>query len=288
MQLHVRYLCSFNYHDPVRESHNLLRVCPAETPTQRLLSFDLHIEPSARLLTYVDYWGTRVDAFGIRHPHDQLLVAATSLIETDAPVQPDEYDVPFSSYRSDEVRRGFAEYLQETRHTSTGARLMSMAADAIGSDMSALEALVALEAALTGPMRYEPGSTFVGVDVNEVLEQGAGVCQDFAHLLMAGCRSVGIPARYVSGYLYEGTESEFEVEAQTHAWMEAFIPGWGWFGIDPTNPGGVGDLHVKIGHGRDYDDVPPLRGLFHGTGTHDLGVSVRISKGTLSAISDQQ
>lgn len=288
MQLQIRYVSSFVYETPVRESHNQLRACPAETPTQTLISFDLHVDPPTRVHTFVDYWGTRVDAFGIRSAHDRLTVAATSVVDMAPPPTPGSHAAPFSSYGLPEIRGDYTELLGDSRHTRSGDRLRSLAADAVDESGTAVEAVLSVQRALTGTLRYEPGSTFVGVDVNDVLDQGAGVCQDFAHLLIAGCRSVGIPARYVSGYLYETQENDVEVEVQTHAWVETLIPGWGWWGLDPTNRGGVGDRHVKIGHGRDYDDVPPLRGVFHGDADHDLGVSVRISRETLSAFAAQQ
>jgi transglutaminase-like putative cysteine protease len=122
------------------------------------------------------------------------------------------------------------------------------------------------------------------VDVNEVLAKGQGVCQDYAHLAIALCRSVGIPARYVSGYFFaasEATGAEVEgdeVTVQTHAWFEAAIPGWGWMALDPTNALQVGQRHITIGHGRDYDDVPPVRGIYTGGGRPNTDASVEIRR----------
>jgi transglutaminase-like putative cysteine protease len=127
------------------------------------------------------------------------------------------------------------------------------------------------------------------MEVADVLAQGKGVCQDFSHLGIAMYRSVGIPARYVSGYLYAADQTvatapeEPELTVQTHAWVEVLVPGHGWWALDPTNASPVGELHVKIGHGRDYEDVMPLRGVYHGGAEHDLGVQVRISRERLSA-----
>jgi transglutaminase-like putative cysteine protease len=129
-----------------------------------------------------------------------------------------------------------------------------------------------------------PGTTKVGVDVNEVLANGEGVCQDFSHVALAMYRAAGFPARYVSGYLYAADQSvgaapaAAEIEVQTHAWVEVAVPGFGWWALDPTNDHDVGERHVKIGHGRDYDDAPPLRGVYHGEEDHQLGVRVQISR----------
>ena len=135
--------------------------------------------------------------------------------------------------------------------------------------------VLALHRHVGAAIRYAPGATYVGVDVDEVLAQARGVCQDYAHLAVAMCRSIGIPARYVSGYLFatnDATGADVDgdvVRVQTHAWFEAAVPGVGWLALDPTNAPEVGLRHVTIGHGRDYDDVPPLRGVFAGGGHAD-------------------
>ncbi len=154
--------------------------------------------------------------------------------------------------------------------------------DSAGPDL--VSVVLALHRNVGESIRYEPGSTDVGVEVEEVLGRGNGVCQDFAHLAVAMCRSEGIPARYVSGYLFttdDATGEDPEAEAvrvQTHAWFEAAVPGADWIALDPTNAAEVGLRHVKIGHGRDYDDVPPLRGVFGGEATPSLGVAVDIRR----------
>lgn len=292
MQLAIRYVSRFSYDEPVRESHNMLRACPADAGGQVLRSFRVKTDPSARLVTYADYWGTRVDAFGITDPHWYLEVVAEALVDT-GPIDQPTGATPIGVYE-DSLLRTHGEYLQRTRHTSWGDRIADMAKDSIKGAQTAEEALASIDAAVRSVLTYAPGSTDIGVDVAEVVESGAGVCQDFAHLSVALARSVGIPARYVSGYLYAADQAvgeaptEAEVEIQTHAWFEGYIPGWGWWPMDPTNPGPVGERHVKIGHGRDYDDVLPLRGVYHGDPDHELGVSVQISRDQLSAFQSQQ
>jgi transglutaminase-like putative cysteine protease len=144
--------------------------------------------------------------------------------------------------------------------------------------------VLALQRAAATSLTYVPGSTYVGMDVNEVFLRKTGVCQDYAHLMVAMCRSVGIPARYVSGYLPTAlgpraaeTAGPEAAEVATHAWIEVAIPGAGWWGLDPTNQQEVGASHVKMAHGRDYDDVAPLRGVYHGPAAHRLDVSVKIA-----------
>jgi len=132
-------------------------------------------------------------------------------------------------------------------------------------------------------LSYQPGTTDIGQPITEILANGTGVCQDYAHLAVAMCRSVGIPARYVSGYLFSSSDRTGSIEGdivrvQTHAWVEAAIPGQGWLALDPTNRLAVGRQHVKIGHGRDYGDVPPLRGVYSGPGTPKLEAAVEIRR----------
>lgn len=131
-------------------------------------------------------------------------------------------------------------------------------------------------------LRYEPGETWIGVTADDLLTGGAGVCQDYAHLAVSACRVLGIPARYVSGYFFAHDDRTGEVSGdtasvQTHAWFEAAIPGGGWLALDPTNAVQVGERHVTIGRGRDYDDVPPIRGVYAGVANArvDAGVEMR-------------
>ena len=160
--------------------------------------------------------------------------------------------------------------------------------------MDSVTAIAAVDEWVHNALVYRAGVTDVGVDVRSVYEAAEGVCQDYAHLPIAMYRALGVPACYVSGYIYAsdltgGTAPEqAEVEIQTHAWVEAFIPGFGWWGLDPTNPQDVDERHVKIGHGRGYDDVMPLRGIYHGPAEHALGVSVQISQEGLSTLQKQQ
>ncbi len=281
MRLEIRYRNEFIYERPARESHNLLRACPVTDSRQSLVSYSVAVTPYTRVFSHVDHWGTRVDEFGVREAHEALVVQADSVVDTRA-VEPVSSDAPLTAY--DGIAGDFVPFLATSPHTVWNEDLRGLAVAAVAGIDDAQTAVAAIADSVHDRVAYEPGSTFVGVLPATVLENGKGVCQDFAHLSVAMYRSIGIPARYVSGYLYAIDQSDAvapedpELDVQTHAWIEAWLPGHGWWELDPTNNQPVGELHVKIGHGRDYDDVMPLKGVYHGASHHDLDVNVRISR----------
>lgn len=294
MRLDIRYLTTFSYDEPVRESHNILRACPTSDERQDLVAYRVTTLPAARVLSYVDYWGTRVDAFGVTAPHARLEVLAEATVET-RPTRPMTACPRLAALSDKDFIDAHLEYLDPSPHTTWNEKLRREAevrATASGDDVVGV--VLALHRAAGTSLTYAPGTTYVGIDVNEILARRTGVCQDFVHLVIAMCRAVGIPARYVSGYLPPGRaggrriETGRMAEIKTHAWVEVAIPGGGWWGLDPTNQQEVGPAHVKIGHGRDYDDVLPLRGIFRGAPEHRLDVSVRMLEPTGTGGRQQQ
>jgi transglutaminase-like putative cysteine protease len=283
VRLDIRYATRFRYEGPVSESQNELRACPATDTHQALVHYHVTTTPSSRVASYLDYWGTRVDTFGIRAAHHALEVVAEATVETSA-AQPDLPTVPLEALREPALRDLHLELLQPSAHVrwdgEVAAQARRAAADA-GDDVVAVA--LAIHDRVSA-LEYRQGATYVGVPVEDVLVAGGGVCQDFAHLAVAMYRSLGIPARYVSGYLFAVDDatgadaSGDEVEVETHAWVELAVPGYGWFALDPTNRQPVGERHVTIGRGRDYDDVSPLRGVFSGSRTHELEVAVTMRR----------
>lgn len=276
MRLDIRYRTNFTYDDLVRESQNELRACPASDEHQHLVSYRVTTSPGSRVSSFIDYWGTRVDAFGHRAPHIALAVVAEASVET-RPRPLFSAASHRDSLSDGAFRDQHAEYLERSPHTDWGTQVAKAAqvqGSLVGPDT--VSTVLALHRLVGSTLRYTPGATQVGVSVEQVMAEGRGVCQDFAHLAVALCRSQGIPARYVSGYLFTRDETtnrdpaddaegdDDTVQVQTHAWFEAAVPGFGWLALDPTNQQSVGPRHVKIGHGRDYDDVQPLRGVFSG------------------------
>ncbi len=280
----IVYRTSVGYDDIVRGSQNELRACPAVDEYQQLVAYRVTTHPTSRVLAHQDYWGTRVDTFGIREPHVSLEITAEATVETLprplVTVSPRQGDLSEPTFRDAHL-----EYLGASDHvawngevTSAAERIAGIAGDDVVGTVLALHRFVHTS------LQYTPGATYIGVDVGEVLAHGQGVCQDYAHLAVALCRSIGIPARYVSGYFFASSDASGadvdgdEVRVQTHAWFEAAIPSWGWLALDPTNAQQVGPRHITIGRGRDYDDVPPVRGIYSGGGRPTTNASVDIRR----------
>jgi transglutaminase-like putative cysteine protease len=295
LRFDIRYRTAFAYGDLVRESQNELRACPASNEHQELISYRVVTAPAAKVFSFVDYWGTRVDVFGLRLPHVALEVVAEASVETTR--RPLLTVAPHLDVLRDEAFcDAHWEYLQPSPHAEWGDGIVAEARrqrDIVGDDLVSL--VLALHRVTGARLSYAVGETDVGTPVEEVLRRAKGVCQDYAHVAVALCRSQGIPARYVSGYLFtrdDRTGADVEegdlVEVQTHAWFEAAVPGFGWLALDPTNQQEVGLRHVKIGHGRDYDDVQPLRGVFAGSATPEVDAHVEIRRLTQHQQHQQQ
>jgi transglutaminase-like putative cysteine protease len=281
MRFALRYHAEYRYDGPVYDQHNVLRVKPAATPLQRVRGFRLAVEPSARTRSYGDYFGTEAIEFNVPAEHDRLAITAEAEVTTEAPPEP-----PAGSW--DELRGRLytdagGEFLLHTDDEPSNGALADLRAAIAGADPR--ETLQRICEVIPDRFEYRPGVTFVGSTVDDLLAGGAGVCQDFVHLSLILLRDHGIAARYVSGYLFAAPEDggEDSVEVDTHAWVEALLPGSEpeWVGADPTNRRLAGEEHVKIGHGRFYGDVAPIRGVYKGAaGTSEHEVNVKMTRFT--------
>jgi transglutaminase-like putative cysteine protease len=251
---------------------------------------DVTTFPTSRVSSPSGHWGTRVDTFGVRPPHDRLEVVAKATVET-ADRATDPPSLSMASFENTKFRDSHLEFLQTSPHVDWGNTVASAASGCVdGVDGDAVGVVMKGHECVSG-LDSRTGATHVDVSVDDVLGAGAGVCQDFAHLAIAVYRHLGIPARYVSGYLFTiddstGADSDIdEVHVETHAWVEVALPGWGWLALDPTNAQAVGERHVTIGRGRD-DDVSPFRGVFTGRQDHELDVSVTMRRLALEPLGD--
>jgi transglutaminase-like putative cysteine protease len=282
MHFAIRFLTEYRYDVPVTDNLNALRVRPATTSTQRCDEFHTRIEPEARVSRHLDYFGTEVLEFGIPTSHEQLTIDVRARVVTSAP--PDPPDGSWDSLLTPSYVDAAGEFALPWQDQPALAGLESLD-EALEAD-SPLETLEQLCELIPDRFEYRPGATYVGSSIRDLLDLGAGVCQDFVHLSLVLLRRRGIAARYVSGYLWaapedHGTDS---VEVDTHAWLEALLPGSDgrgepvWVSADPTNRRLAGETHVKIGHGRFYSDVPPVKGLYMGGALSDLTAAVTMSR----------
>jgi transglutaminase-like putative cysteine protease len=278
----IRFQTEYAYDAPVTDNLNALRVRPATTSSQRCDEFHTRIEPEARVSRHLDYFGTEVLEFGIPTTHEQLMIDVRARVVTSEPPQPP--DGPWESLENASYMDAAGEFalpwLDEPR--VAGLDELSEALDT-GTPLEALERLCEL---VPDRFEYRSGVTYVGSSVADLLEAGAGVCQDFVHLSLILLRRRGIAARYVSGYLWAAPEDggSDSLEVDTHAWLEALLPGTDgkgepvWVSADPTNRRLAGETHVKIGHGRFYADVPPVKGLYMGGASSHLTAAVTMSR----------
>lgn len=277
MELDIRYLAEYVYDEPVSQNVNELRVLPAASRTQRCMASVLHVSPAARQAGHVDRFGTRTVRFGVFEPHQRLTIDARARVNT-APPDPVRTG-GWSGLRAGGYLVAATEFLVVTEVVPPHPVVRELCT-ATGSASTPLEAVRVIGELIRDRFDYRPGATVVSSSLNDLLSSRAGVCQDFVHLALVVLRSQGVAARYVSGYLY--TKAAETVGVQTHAWLEALLPSAGdgpprWVGADPTNRSLAGEAHVKIGHGRSYRDVPPIRGVYRGSA--DAKVRVRATLG---------
>jgi len=275
----IRYLTQYRYDGEVVDNLNALRVKPAGNGRQRCDEFNVRLDPEVRLHRHTDYFGTDVVEFEVSRPHVHLTIDVRARVVTQTPPSPPS--APWSVLSEPAYREAGGEFLLQTdagAHAALGELL-----EATSAAPMPLATLLQITDLIPDRFEYRKGATYVDSMVEHLLDIGAGVCQDFVHLGLCLLRHHGIAARYVSGYLYaapaDGRQESIEVD--THAWIEALLPVPGgaepvWVGADPTNRGLTGEAHVKIGHGRHYADVPPIKGVYRGTATseHDARVTM--------------
>jgi transglutaminase-like putative cysteine protease len=282
MHFSIRYLTEYVYDVPVSDNLNALRVRPATTSSQRCDDFTVRIDPEARVGRHSDYFGTEVLEFGIVKPHSRLTIDVRARVVTAEPPEP-----PFADWdqlETEAYAEASGEYLLPALDEPE-YELIEELVEAVRGD-SPLETVQLLCQVIPDRFEYRPGATYVGTTVTEFVQAGAGVCQDYVHIGLILLRRNGIAARYVSGYLWAANESQGDdsLEVDTHAWLEALLPsidGRGepvWVAADPTNRRLASETHVKIGHGRQYADVPPVKGVYQGAATSRLEASVHMTR----------
>lgn len=278
MRLQVFHRTRYLYRAPVRESYNELRLRPATDDRDRLEFFLLNVHPPARLRHFRDSFLNYVHYFDLPEPHLELNIESQCTINTSSPyTQGLPLGVDFSALSGTDddmlsLYRGGSRYVEITPD------IWKLSLDVNNDCRDVFGAAEKIMRYIFENFTYSPQTTTSTTHVNEVLASRRGVCQDFAQVMIGMCRALGIPARYVSGYLYNGKDSHLRGAQASHAWCEVHVPGRGWFGLDPTNNTPADERHIKIATGRDYHDAAPVSGHFDGPpgATSALLVELRV------------
>ncbi len=279
----VEHVSDFQYGETAQGSLVVLRLRPREDNGQALHAFALDIDPAAAPIAFADAFGNGCHLFNIHRAHQHTLVRSRSEVTTVDPaplperLEPDAWE----ALREAASPVDNWEFMGPSRFARPSPALAAFTdARAIRRGRDPLTSLLELAAALHGTFRYEPASTSVDSPIEDILETGRGVCQDYTHVMITIARSWGIPSRYVSGYLHlEGKPGEQTPAGTSHAWAEFMLPDLGWIGFDPTNDTLADHRHVRIAVGRDYADAAPTRGVVVGGGDSRLDVRVTVVEG---------
>lgn len=264
MRFRIFHRTRYVYRAPVRDSYNELRLRPVTDDKSRLEFFLLNVNPPARLRHFRDNWLNYVHYFDLPEPHGDLTIEAQSTINTTNPYADGRpLGVKFAALKTD-LDDMVVPFLGTSRYVEISPEVWRLGIDIRDQCDDVFQAAEAVMHHIFKNWAYAPNTTSVTTHMNEVLESKQGVCQDFAHLMIGICRSLGIPTRYVSGYLYNGPDSHLRGAQASHAWVEVHVPGKGWYGLDPTNDTLADERHIKIATGRDYSDAAPITGHFDG------------------------
>lgn len=277
-RLRVVHATGFAYKSPVTSSYNEARLTPRSDSRQNVIVNRVETVPATRSFRYTDYWGTAVTTFDLHAPHEELEVSGMSVVETDAGEHPEpEQQRTWAEIVNDDIGDRYDEMLSYTQYVPKN-RQLAATAKRLAKGKSPEGAVEAICEFVYQEMNYVPGTTGVHTTAVDAWNERKGVCQDYAHLTLLMLRSLGIPARYVSGYLHPNRDAEINstVAGQSHAWIEVWTGAW--WGYDPTNDTVITEQHVSVGVGRDYSDVSPLKGIYTGGGATDLDVVVEITR----------
>ena len=277
-RLRIEHTTRVRYSGAVLISFNEARMTPLTLPTQITLESRVTVGPGVPVWTYNDYWGTYVSVFDLPDPHDDLLIRATATVETEpALALPADGRLGWEPLRAAAARGRLLEFMLPTPLTRVTPDIAASAISGV-SGLPPDEAAEAISAVVRSHVRYMPGATGVRTDAQEAWQKGQGVCQDMAHVTVSLLREAGLPARYVSGYLHPDVRARPGTTAtgQSHAWVEYWAGSW--TALDPTSGTPVGERHVVVARGRDYADVPPLKGIYHGAPDSVMDVTVDVTR----------
>lgn len=281
MKYDIKHMTVFRYEDMVEQSLNKIRLKPRNTECQRLISYNLKIAPMTMTKEYIDIWRNTTESFFIAEKHNELVIISNSIVSVQR--APYIYSLQFSDkmreiFFSQLFHEHYLAYLSTSKFTGLRedqkAEILRYLPD---PTLNPVKFALQLMDYLNRTIIYDSEATTVDTTAEQAYDLKRGVCQDFTHIMLSALRHVGIPARYISGYLYAGQGDNLIGEIATHAWVEIMVPGIGWIGLDPTNNVEVLENHINLCVGRDFRDVSPVEGVYQG-GKHTLEVTVNVKK----------
>lgn len=276
--LSISHLTRYTYDGPVKDSFNEARLQPISDSLQQCREFRFRLNPETPVRDYPDFYTNCVHYFDVPDPHETLEVEATSLVQTMPETRGDIPAVAPGQLKDSSIGEHYFDFLHSSEFVSLGADVWRESLDALPDGLQDVWSdVVKVGEYIQRNYKYTPLSTNVNTRSDEVIKKKQGVCQDFAHLMIGICRTYGIPARYVSGYFLNRHKLPGEIEA-SHAWIETYIPSYGWKGYDPTHRRETDTRYVKIAVGRDYSDIRPVGGTFRGKGTRNMVVEVSVQR----------
>lgn len=290
--LQIIHLTRFIYSKPIQENTMSAWLHPLDDEWQSCHSFKLTVTPDAYTSPFVDAWGNTLHHFDIPQQHARLEVLSEAVVHVAArPALPEQLPLSVWDVLDLTARDAFWHFLNDSHFVRQTDLLRAFSAELfLGRSRDPLTTLHYINSSLYNSFTYDQQQTKVDSPIDVALKARGGVCQDFAHIMLALVRPLGIPCRYVSGYLLRdlsSQSSERSVEDESHAWVEAWLPDQGWVGFDPTNNLVVSNRHVRVAVGRDYADVPPTRGVFIGDAETELSVGVQIKEVELEQVMDE-
>ena len=279
MKLRIVHITEYRYASPVSANSNELRLTPVETFWQQVPFFLLRVLPSTRLRKFHDFYGNTVTYFDVEEPHRQLIIEATSSVNTrDRYADGEPSFVPLEALQGADTDGRLQPFLQPSGPVEIPPEIWRAAVDVRACHGDVFALAKGLMDYVYKTCAYSPGVTNVHTTSTQFFMGRTGVCQDFSHLMLALCRSLLIPARYVSGYVYDAKRKDIRGAHASHAWVEVWVPGSGWHGLDPTNNCLTHEHYVVVAIGRDYEDIAPVKGSFWGAAEREMLVSVHLEE----------
>lgn len=277
---HIKHITRYSYASTVIDCSNQVMLYPINDSLQIVKSHELRITGDPALEVFTDFFGNRIGVFSLVQPHNELTIQSDIVVSTTTVIAPLD-DMPAEAQWQELSKMcGIFPYMDFMHREKFAGdeEMQQFLSGIIDTNKTPLVNANILSEYVYNNFEYKKGVTSIETKVDEILELKAGVCQDFAHVLLVMLHMTGIPARYVSGYICP-RDKEMRGEGATHAWVEAYIPFFGWLGLDPTNNCIVSDRHVRLAIGRNFSDCTPVKGTYKGSSEHTLEVSVVINNG---------